>query len=239
MQEVNEMKLERISENKIRCILTSTDLSSRQIMLGELAYGSAKAKALFRDMMDLAAEELGFETEDMPIVVEAVPMENGSIVLTISKIDNPEELDARFSRFTPYTNSEEDDADSEETPSLLQASGEYDIDDAASSGIFASEEQDLAIFEFASLSDVTKMSRHMPARFPCLNTLCKNPQSGRFYLTVWRSAVYEQEYLLLCRLASEYGNMCRTANPRRMLFHIREHYTLIIKDHAVQRLRSL
>ena len=62
------MKLERISENKIRCILTHSDLSSRQIMLGELAYGSAKAKALFRDMMDLAAEELGFETDDMPIV---------------------------------------------------------------------------------------------------------------------------------------------------------------------------
>ena len=78
------MKLERINENKIRCILTSGDLSSRQIMLGELAYGSDKAKALFRDMMDLAAEELGFETDDMPIVVEAVPMENGSIVLVLA-----------------------------------------------------------------------------------------------------------------------------------------------------------
>ena len=233
------MKLERINENKIRCILTSSDLSSRQIMLGELAYGSAKAKALFRDMMDLAAEELGFETDDMPIVVEAVPMENGSIVLTISKVDNPEELDARFSRFTPYTNSAEEEADGENAPSLWQAAGEYDIDENDSAGIFSPEEQDMAVFEFASLSDVTKMSRHFPESSPCINTLCKNPRTGHYYLIVTRAASYEQDYLLLSRLASEYGSMYRTDSVRKLLCHIREHYTLIIRDHAVQRLRGL
>ena len=233
------MKLERINENKIRCILTSGDLSSRQIMLGELAYGSDKAKALFRDMMDLAAEELGFETDDMPIVVEAVPMENGSIVLTISKVDNPEELDARFSRFTPYANAAEEETDEEESPSLWQAACEYDIDDNETTGIFSSEEQDMAVFEFASLSDVTKMSNHLPDTFTCLNTLCKNPRSGHFYLIVIRPAAREQDYLLLCRLASEYGRMYRTSSVRKLFAHIREHYTLIIRDYAVQRLRGL
>lgn len=233
------MKLERINENKIRCILTSGDLSSRQIMLGELAYGSDKAKALFRDMMDLAAEELGFETDDMPIVVEAVPMENGSIVLTISKVDNPEELDARFSRFTPYANAAEEEADEEDSPSLWQAACEYDIDENESSGIFTSGEQDMAVFEFASLSDVTKMSSHLPDDFSCLNTLCKNPRSGHFYLIAIRPAAREQDYLLLCRLASEYGSMCRTSSVHKFFAHIREHYTLIIRDYAVQRLRGL
>ena len=238
-QEVIEMKLERISENKIRCILTHSDLSSRQIMLGELAYGSAKAKALFRDMMDLAAEELGFETDDMPIVVEAVPMENGSIVLTISKVDNPEELDARFSRFTPYADAAEEEEDTDETPSLWQAACEFDLDEDELTGIFSGEEQDTAVFRFDSLSEVTDMSRHLPKSIPCLNTLYKNPRTGHYYLAVRRYAAYEKDYLLFCRLASEYGSSCRQTDIHPFLCHIREHYTLILADRAAQRLRDL
>ena len=45
------MKIERINENQIRCTLTSLDLSSRNLNLGELAYGSEKARSLFREMI--------------------------------------------------------------------------------------------------------------------------------------------------------------------------------------------
>ena len=43
------MKIEKISNSQIRCILTGEDLASRQLRLSELAYGSEKARALFRD----------------------------------------------------------------------------------------------------------------------------------------------------------------------------------------------
>ena len=238
MQEVDWMKLERISENKIRCTLTGNDLSSRQIMLGELAYGSDKARQLFRDMMDLAAEELGFETEDMPIVVEAVPMANGSIVLTISKVENPEELDARFSRFTPPPEDSEEEA--EEGGSVWQAVHEYDIDEPESSaGIFSPDQEAAVIFEFASLSDVSQMSRHLPAGLSCFNTLYKKPLSGRYYLAADRSVSSQQDFMALCRLCTEYGSRCRAENVQRFLSHIREHDTLILRGQAVQRLRDL
>ena len=45
------MKIERINENQIRCTLTSADLSVRNLNLGELAYGSEKARSLFREMI--------------------------------------------------------------------------------------------------------------------------------------------------------------------------------------------
>ena len=48
------MKIEKINENQIRCTLTRADLEERQIRLSELAYGSDKAKTLFRDMMQQA-----------------------------------------------------------------------------------------------------------------------------------------------------------------------------------------
>ena len=40
------MKIEKINDNQIRCILTREDLEQRQIRLSELAYGSDKAKSL-------------------------------------------------------------------------------------------------------------------------------------------------------------------------------------------------
>ena len=55
------MKIEKVNENQIRCTLTREDLADRQLKLSELAYGTEKAKLLFRDMMQQAAYECGFE----------------------------------------------------------------------------------------------------------------------------------------------------------------------------------
>ena len=95
------MKIERINENQIRCTLTSFDLSVRNMNLGELAYGSEKARSLFREMIQKASNEVGFDAEDIPLMVEAIPLSNESVMLVITKIEDPEELDTRFSKFSP------------------------------------------------------------------------------------------------------------------------------------------
>lgn len=95
------MKIERLSENQIRCTLNKSDLASRQLKINELAYGSEKAKQLFHDMMKQASYELGFEIDDTPVMIEAIPVSAECIVLIVTKVDNPDELDTRFSRFSP------------------------------------------------------------------------------------------------------------------------------------------
>lgn len=95
------MKIERVNENQIRCTLTKEDLENRQIKLSELAYGTEKARDLFRDMMQQANSEFGFEANNgIPLMVEAVPLSGGNIILMITKVEYPEELDTRFSKFT-------------------------------------------------------------------------------------------------------------------------------------------
>ena len=104
------MKIERLNENQIRCTLNKSDLASRQLKINELAYCSDKAKELFRDMMQQASYELGFEAEDTPLMIEAIPVSSECIVLIVTKVDNPEELDTRFSRFSP-SDSDDDNFD--------------------------------------------------------------------------------------------------------------------------------
>ena len=105
------MKIEKLSENQIRCTLNKADLTSRHLKISELAYGSEKAKELFRDMMKQAAYELGFEAEDIPLMIEAIPISSECIVLIVTKVDDPEELDTRFSKFSPFEENYDDEYD--------------------------------------------------------------------------------------------------------------------------------
>lgn len=105
------MKIEKINDNQIKCTLNRSDLASRQIKLSELAYGTEKAKSLFRDMMQQASTEFGFEAEDIPLMIEAIPVSGDCIVLVITKVEDPEELDTRFSKFAPSM----DEIDADET----------------------------------------------------------------------------------------------------------------------------
>lgn len=94
------MKRERISDNKVRFTLDREDLKLRDVRLSELSYGSSKAKELFEELMELAREDLGYDMEAKPFMVEAIPTSEEGLIVNISKVDDPEELDPRFSRFT-------------------------------------------------------------------------------------------------------------------------------------------
>lgn len=94
------MKIEKVNDNQIRCTLTREDLDNRQLKLSELAYGTEKAKSLFREMMQQASYEFGFEAEDIPLMIEAIPLSSDTIILIITKVEYPEELDTRFSKFS-------------------------------------------------------------------------------------------------------------------------------------------
>ena len=105
-EEVIYMKIEKVNENQIRCTLTREDLASRELKISELAYGTEKAKSLFRDMMQQANYEFGFEAEDTPLMIEVIPFTECAVGI-ITKVEDPEELDTRFSRFAP--DQDEDD----------------------------------------------------------------------------------------------------------------------------------
>lgn len=122
------MKIEKVNDHQIRCTLTKADLIDRQLKISELAYGTEKAKNLFRDMMQQASYEFGFEAEDIPLMIEAIPLNSECIVLIITKVEDPEELDTRFAKFAPSVHSESDEDDWNETD-ILSHSSKSEADD--------------------------------------------------------------------------------------------------------------
>ncbi len=243
------MKLERINENQIRCTLTSDDLANREIKLSELAYGTEKAKDLFRDMMQQAQNELGFEADNMPLMIEAIPVSADSIVLIITKVEDPEELDTRFSRFSQ---SSEDTLDTGEKP---QFSGADDILDLfkkvfeakskakQKKGAKQSEETESAdvnlirVFDFNTLDEVIDASKGLNNYFTGRNTLYKTAKSPAYRLVLHQSDYSPEEFNKVCNILTEYGHgSAFTASAEAFM---REHGEILVDAQALQNLSAL
>jgi len=88
------MRIERISENKIKITVSLEDLVERNIDVETLNYNSREAQELFWDMMKKAELEFGFTTSDAQLCIEAVPDSINGYVVTITKVED--EVDEAF-----------------------------------------------------------------------------------------------------------------------------------------------
>lgn len=236
------MKIEKVNENQIRCTLTREDLISRELKISELAYGTEKAKNLFRDMMRQANFEFGFEAEDIPLMIEAIPLNAECIVLIITKVEDPEELDTRFSRFAPSVTEEdfdgEDYADADESEVLdlfhrVLADGE-----AAAEAVVekdASEDSRRSrLFRISSLRQVMTVSRMLAADYKGMSTLYKEEKDNGYLLLLTQGADTQSSFDRTCNLVSEYGSLQRMASGSET--YLAEHCDALIATDAVQSL---
>ena len=234
------MKIEKLSENQIRCTLTRADLAARNLRISELAYGSEKTQSLFREMMKQADYEYGFETDNMPIMVEAIPINADAIVLIITKIEDPEELDTRFSRFSPYNNPADEDDDYDEDgddyisdlfekaaaktePSFSEMLGEAMAEQAPKHGF---------VFSFSSLSHVMDFARQAK-NFSGESSLYKSAE-GDYLLVIRPENIEKNEFKNVCLLASEYAK--GRSIPSTACDFMKEHNDALILSGAISKL---
>ena len=243
------MKIEKVNENQIRCTLTREDLASRELKISELAYGTEKAKTLFRDMMRQANCEFGFEAEDIPLMIEAIPLNAECIVLIITKVEDPEELDTRFSRFAPSV-ADEYESDEMFSQYAEDASGEIldlfrrmqtDQGDAAAEGKSAADAEGanhMRIFRMASLQQVIEVCAIIAGSYRGASSLYKEDHSGRkpegYLLLLSQGDEGAEAFDRACNTASEYGIPQRYA-PAGSAF-LAEHHEALIQDDAVHAL---
>lgn len=80
------MKIERISENQIRCTLTRGELLARHLNASKLTGGEPEAKQLLRELLERSHEELDFDLDGKPLMVETSLSEAG-LIMTVTKLD--------------------------------------------------------------------------------------------------------------------------------------------------------
>ncbi|MDO4648123.1 MAG: adaptor protein MecA [Eubacteriales bacterium] len=216
------MKLEKINENQIRCTLTREDLENHKLRLSELAYGTEKAKQLFRDMMQQAQIQFGFEADNIPLMIEAIPISSESIVLIITKVDDPEELDTRFSKFAPYKNDtatadpfQLDGADNilDLFQKLRDAKGKTSPVKPAPAETKVPESETesapvnlLRLYLFHSLDEVIAAAKALAGAYAEPSILYKDSASGDFLLIIHQGEASPELFNKVCNILTEYGD---------------------------------
>ncbi len=252
------MKIERVNDYQIRCTLTKEDLASRELKISELAYGTEKAKDLFRDMMQQANYQFGFEAEDIPLMIEAVPINSECIVLIITKVEDPEELDTRFANFSPAVQSEatggnadledlEDDISAlfkkiKDTESSAQnpnlGRGAKRNPPKRSTASESSESGEIFfLFSFGAMHDIMKFAALNKTPVTVKNTLYKSDSNGRLYLLIQPGSEKAGTLKSLCTQLSEYGRPENSSSISTQ--YLDEHYKVIIRDNALQKLTDI
>lgn len=253
------MKIEKVNDNQIRCTLTKADLADRELKLSELAYGTEKAKSLFRDMMQQAAIKFGFQADNIPLMIEAIPVNSECIVLIITKVEDPEELDTRFSRFAPDADDNDDILDDMgDDASLAHARDEVmglfkklteeagkivgENSDSHKAEKAEEPEDDKPIFvakmfSFKTMSDVIKPAVALKDVYTDNNSLYKDSVNGGYILVINKNEGTTKSFNRACNVLSEYGKLERTLPTRE--FYYKEHFECVIENDAIQKLSQI
>ena len=163
---------------------------------------------------------------------------------TRSPLEDPEELDTRFSKFTPSGDAEPLNL---ETLEKLQGADEFlnllnKVKEAAA-GTRISEPAaappafTVRLFSFETLDSVIRASRLLAPVYRGANTLYKDESTGMYILALAPSDHSANEFNKICNMLSEYSSP-EKAEPSILAF-LEEHCDIIVSADAVQKLSAL
>lgn len=238
------MKIEKINDNQIRCTLSKEDLADRNIKLSELAYGTGKTRELFQDMMRQANDDFGFEVNDIPLMVEAIPVSPETIILVITKVEDPEETENHLAKFFSkeikdgiLSHLEHEELDLEDFEALEKSASEFMDDDSKSKDDKEDDSLLYSIYIFNSLSEIIDVAALLVPFYKGDSSVYKSPFNNKYYLSLCMETEEEKNLNKVCSILTEHGTR---ENPTyvKELFYM-EHFDEIVAEKAIEKLGVL
>ena len=203
------MKIERISENKLKLTLTKDDLAERKIKLEDLITPSEKTQKLFHDIMEQALDEEDFISENTPLMVEAVPSGSDGIMIIVTKVSNKEK---------------------KATVQDLRRWKKKPLDSMAQK---EEKNADILVYSFPTLDDVIGVSLRLAGAFKGESAVYKNENK---YFLVLQGDTYtaEESTEALEQILREYGQ--KHISTPLAKYYLLEHGETLIAEQAVKAL---
>ena len=105
------MKIEKLTENKIRIILDTDELQAQNVDVKSLIHNTDTAQELFKQILKRAEKEVGFVVADAKLLIEAYISSEGFFVITFTKFtpdiktSNNKKSKLKVKRKSPYSSS--------------------------------------------------------------------------------------------------------------------------------------
>jgi len=94
------MRIEKLNEDKIRIFFNIDDLIEKNIDLHTFMSDSMETQDLFLDMLDQAESELGFNTKNYKLIIEALASSDGNFIITVTRMSPNDMPSVRKSKRT-------------------------------------------------------------------------------------------------------------------------------------------
>ena len=82
------MKIEKLTEDKIRIIVSSSDLELENMDVKSIMSKALEHQGFFTHMLEKAKDEVGFDADGCKLLIEAFSTSDDILVFTITKYDN-------------------------------------------------------------------------------------------------------------------------------------------------------
>lgn len=80
------MRIEKVSENKIKVMFDSTELEENNISVHSFLSNSFESQKLFLAILDIANEEFGFDIKNCKVSCETISFNNKNFVVIVTKL---------------------------------------------------------------------------------------------------------------------------------------------------------
>ncbi|MBQ4425910.1 MAG: adaptor protein MecA [Lachnospiraceae bacterium] len=211
------MKIEKLNENQFRCTVTLGELLQRHLTLKKLSAGGGDAKRLVREMIELSENEVGFEPNDLPVRVEAMPTPEGNLIFTITKVNSLEELNPGGPQ-----------------ESLVRAL------QFIAQALHQQEEErtrrpePLAVFCYDEKTGVQLPPTLQKTPAGIHSALYHVPKAHVYYLLIHTTQKHAEAFAEICLLLSEYARMVPSATATKAYFD--ERYVTVYGSRAIEQL---
>ena len=79
------MKIEKLTENKIRIIVNTYDLELENLNINNLTVTTLEDQSFFIKLLEKAKKEVGFEVKDCKLIIESFTTDDNFLVFTLTK----------------------------------------------------------------------------------------------------------------------------------------------------------
>lgn len=192
------MKAERINQDQVRFTIDASDLIARDIRVSELTYGSKKTQALFDEMMKQAMEMFGMDFSEKPLMIEAIPLSEDKLSVTVTKVEGMAEVGALIGANLPGAyNPNKDPFQGNNDPfknpmgvAGAKPNGEQKEENPAENfpmneitmqmGTMGKDEP--VVYFFKSMETLLMVAKDVPEKFAFKNRLVRDVGNGCYYL---------------------------------------------------------
>jgi len=223
------MEFFKINDKAIRCVLNSQELEEQDVRIEDMLVGKQNARDFLNELVIQACTELDMELSTQSLSVHVIPMSGDRLDLLISEIGE-QQAAAKESENLSEKHLPDSLLSSDRTsiPVPSQPPEPPVIPEIMNKKLF------FVVYRFSSLEPIIQFAKRILGQYCKESSLFKDPRDNYYYLSMFEK---RKKFRGLTDLAGEYG-MLHSMDPI-MQFSLREHYEIILKEHAIERLAKL